>query len=298
MKKFFISLVSCLLMTTVYAQSTCETRVDAHQRATTNQRVAYCLTPDFGAADTAYSGLVFAGVSSHQPQDTQPVVQEHPTAKQGSFKSKNITVNSSYIPTVQFPEVMRDNASQAIEVYTDGEPLPVAPMETSMYVETPMPVEMPMYVETPMSVETPMATTTEVAYIPANQIIIPQDEFVYVESPMVPAYKGNKTLQSTESSKADDATSQNEEPSVTETKAGVKARQNKPGRRLVEMVSLSSEEEAVTPGKATSQESATVVDSTNPYLQEDSTQTYAPDTLSDNTYTEIPADTYTSETSN
>lgn len=97
---------------------------------------------------------------------------------------------------------------------------------------------------------------------------------------------------------ADSATSKNEESTAAETKAGIKARQTKPGRRLVAAETLSSEEETVTPVEATSQESATVVDSTNPYLQEDSTQTYAPDTLSDNTYTEIPADTYTSETSN
>ena len=92
MKKSLVSLVSCLLTGAVYAQSTCEIRVDAHPNATTNQRVAYCLTPEFNAPDTTYSGLVFSGVSTHQPHVTQPT-QERPTAKRRNFKSEKMAVS-------------------------------------------------------------------------------------------------------------------------------------------------------------------------------------------------------------
>ena len=115
MKKFLVSTVGCLLAIATYAQSTCETRVDAHQRATTKQRVAYCLTPDAVAADDSYSGLVFSGVSTARPQATQPTQQERPTSKPGRFEPENITVSRSYVATAQFPQATQANAGQAVD---------------------------------------------------------------------------------------------------------------------------------------------------------------------------------------
>ena len=105
MKKFFTLLVSCSLPAMLAAQSTCETRVDAHQKATTTQRVAYCLTPDeVVETDYTYANLVYSGVSSHTPQDAKPAVVK-PTAKAGYFKPERVAVDRSYVGTGHFPQL-------------------------------------------------------------------------------------------------------------------------------------------------------------------------------------------------
>ena len=181
MKKIFVLMTSCLLTGITYAQSTCETRVDAHQKATTNQRVAYCLTPDTVTVDNSYTGLVFSGASTRPTQTVQPAAQEHPTAKPGRFNPDKVTVERSYVATAQFPQVVPGNG-QAIE-------------------ETPIIVSSNTRVVTLEVDETTPQVTT----------IRPVEQFMSDE---VRVYR---PLQNSV---------------VTETKAGLKARQSKPNRNL------------------------------------------------------------------
>ncbi len=182
MKKIFVLMIGCLLAGVTYAQSTCETRVDAHQKATTNQRVAYCLTPDTVTVDNSYTGLVFSGVSTHPVQTVQPAKQERPTAKPGRFNPDKVTVERSYVATAQFPQVVPGNG-QAIE-------------ESPVIVSSNTKVVMLELDET-----TPQVTT-----------IRPVEHFMSDEvSTYRPLHNSLVT---------------------TETKAGLKARQNKPNRNL------------------------------------------------------------------
>lgn len=116
MKKFLILMSLCFLPVLTGAQSTCETRVDAHQRATTKQRVAYCLTPDAVAVDNTYTGLVFSGVSAHYPSTEQPADTSGAKAKDGEFKPEQVAVSRNYVGTAQFPQVFNDDASEVVQV--------------------------------------------------------------------------------------------------------------------------------------------------------------------------------------
>lgn len=150
MKKFLILLSCCLLPVLAGAQSTCETRVDAHQRATTKQRVAYCLTPDSVAADDTNAGLVFSGVSAHYPSDVQPVDRGGVRAKEGNFAPEQVVVSRTYVGTAQFPQVFEDDASEIVQVDNSaaasvrGSEKPAVTMvaaQTQSVTEVPAPVE-------------------------------------------------------------------------------------------------------------------------------------------------------------
>lgn len=109
MKKiiFFISL--CLLPLGVCAQSTCETRVDAHQRASTKQRVRYCLTPQVQENTATDTGLVFSGVSTRRVAQTQPS-RVRPTARNTHFDSSKVAVSTNFVDTGRFPQLTQQGA--------------------------------------------------------------------------------------------------------------------------------------------------------------------------------------------
>ncbi len=275
MKKILLLAISCLWPVSIYAQSTCETRVDAHQKATTNQRVAYCLTPDYAVPDSMYSELVFSGVSTHNTQ-TAPATTVRTTTKPGRFDPDKVSVYRSYIPSTQFPELSQDYEEQPVEVSTG----------TVSVTYTPTPV-------------TQTGTTgVQESFTPA-----PQEHFMYVTSPTVPPHPStldNSALQPTEHSMLDEAAGKTRTPyaqPVYETKAGLKARQTKPNRVATALV-LAEPAVSTTQTKSVaqteSQEQPTGLSADTP---EDLTQTYTPDTLIDNTYTEIPVDTTGTETS-
>jgi len=88
--------------TVVLAQSTCQTRVDAHQKATTPQRVEYCLTQDAYPAETVSNPeLIYAQVSSHNPV-AAPKQKEY-TPSNPYFDENKYTVMQGYVGTSQFP---------------------------------------------------------------------------------------------------------------------------------------------------------------------------------------------------
>ncbi len=109
MKRTILVFCMCLLSMAVGAQSTCETRVDAHPHATTNQRVDYCLNE---AYENIYNnpGLVFSGVTTRHPATQQPT--QRPTAHEGSFNQDEVTVNQNFVETRQFPKLTDGRVSQ------------------------------------------------------------------------------------------------------------------------------------------------------------------------------------------
>ena len=109
-KTVLITSVFCLAVTT-HAQSTCETRVDAHQKASTSQRVEYCLYPQNDASGLHNPGLVFSGVSS--PDLTEPQrEQTRPTARNNDFKPEEVGLSQSFVPTRTFPKVTDGRVSE------------------------------------------------------------------------------------------------------------------------------------------------------------------------------------------
>lgn len=112
MKKTVLLLSVCLSSVYAAAQSTCETRVDAHPKATTLQRVNYCLTPDQAApAPRAAEDLVFSGVTTRGvPQTQQDPVR--PSARKGSFTPDQVAVVQNLVPTQSFPKLTNEQLSE------------------------------------------------------------------------------------------------------------------------------------------------------------------------------------------
>jgi len=95
---------------TAYAASTCETRVDSHQTATTRERVEYCLAEEQVAPEEV-SGpeLVYSKTYSNEPETTTPGKS---TVKDGYFKRKNVSVRRQYIGSSNFPAFTNDTPSE------------------------------------------------------------------------------------------------------------------------------------------------------------------------------------------
>ena len=119
MKNTCFVLSFCLCAGWTWAQSTCETRVDAHQKASTVQRVHYCLMDEQDSSAVHNPAMVFSGVSS--PKE-QPAVQPAPTkqdgalARSGAFKPNQVDVSQEFVPTRQFPKLDDGRVSQQ-EIY-------------------------------------------------------------------------------------------------------------------------------------------------------------------------------------
>ncbi len=109
-KTVLITSIFCLALAT-RAQSTCQTRVDAHQKATTSQRVEYCLYPQNDTSGVHNPGLVFSGVSS--PNLTEPERdQTRPTARNNAFKPEEVGLSQSFVPTRTFPKITDGRVSE------------------------------------------------------------------------------------------------------------------------------------------------------------------------------------------
>lgn len=93
-----------------FCASTCETRVDGHQNATTRQRVAYCLTPEAPGLLPAGPELVYYGVSSNKPA---PETEEKPVSKKPVYFDKDgVQVAQDYVDTQKFPAFTNDVLSE------------------------------------------------------------------------------------------------------------------------------------------------------------------------------------------
>ena len=92
-----------------FCASTCETRVDMHQDATTLERAAYCLTPEAEPPAPAGPELVYYGVSGNAPQD--PSAQDA-RYKQKYFDKDGVAVAQDYVGTRNFPAFTNDTLSE------------------------------------------------------------------------------------------------------------------------------------------------------------------------------------------
>ena len=94
----------------VAAASTCETRVDSHQKATTKQRVDYCLTAEpEPVAVSNKPELVYSSTYSQEATEQAPVKT---TAKDGYFEEEKISIRRQYVGSQQFPAFKNDLLSE------------------------------------------------------------------------------------------------------------------------------------------------------------------------------------------
>lgn len=111
MKKTFASLfVLFVAALPAVCASTCETRVDRHQDATTRQRVAHCLTPEAEPPAPAGPELVYYGVSSSKPQEEKAETAKR--RKQMYFDKDGVAVSNDFVDTRQFPVFTNDTLSE------------------------------------------------------------------------------------------------------------------------------------------------------------------------------------------
>ena len=129
MKRTFFAFWVCLFPLGGMAQSTCETRVDAHPHATTKQRVKYCLTEP---AETAANnpGLVFSGVMARQPQEETR--SPKPTSREGYFEPGKVRVGQEWVASEQFPAFKNNKLSEReIWLIRQSEAQQAAPADAS-----------------------------------------------------------------------------------------------------------------------------------------------------------------------
>ncbi len=110
MKKtiLFVSLFA-LAFPALYA-STCETRVDAHQCATTRERVNYCLNqPEAAAQLKDDTTLIYENVIVQTPEQTE---SKTTPLKQKYYSDEELEVGRTYVPTEQFPAFKNDILSE------------------------------------------------------------------------------------------------------------------------------------------------------------------------------------------
>ena len=111
MKKTFASLfVLFVAALPAVCASTCETRVDRHQDATTRQRVAHCLTPEAEPPAPAGPELVYYGVSSSKPQEEKAETAKR--RKQMYFDKNGVAVSNDFVDTRRFPVFTNDTLSE------------------------------------------------------------------------------------------------------------------------------------------------------------------------------------------
>ncbi len=296
MKKLFFLGIFCCFSFPLMGQSTCQTRVDAHQDATTKQRVAYCLTPEYTAPEHTHDGLVFSTVSTPAtPTSAKP--SQRPTSKPGVFKAQDYTVTQEYVTSTQFPQVPQGQAAALI--------MPTQPARNAVYVSSAQ-LEM-----TPAEVATTAASVNTPQ--PVDSTVLMGDEFAYVPAPSTPLGRSTVlfeqpkqavTSQSNlitrgpqEHSMADEVdTNGNLKTHNVETKAGLQVRQRKAGRQLIK---AAAPEPATPAVQIPAQDPAYTYheDLSQPYQPQAEipagTATYAPAAPAETTADTIPAGTAT-----
>ncbi len=321
MKKLICLGTFCLTSISLMAQTTCETRVDAHQEATTTQRVAYCLTPDSAVVTPASRGLVFSSVSTPAVAPTPAQSLEKPTAKAGYFKPQHYTITREYVDSAQFPQVPQGNATPAPVTATNLQTgNTVVATQEFVYVSSPtLEQDVPQAPTAPEPVAVVPATTAQpqVAAAPVTPAtaVLTQDEFEYVTAPSTPLGRSEVVWVQPAQTPAPATTPAAEavtpvDPLVpqehfmidevdadgnlvaktqeAQSQAGLKARHHKPGRQLMKADTPTVQIPAQDPAYTYHE------DLTQPYEPEEiptGTATYAPAASLNTTYDEIPAGT-------
>lgn len=107
--KYILTFFCAILGAVSCAASTCETRVDDHQKATTRQRVAYCLTEEPQTAASGGPELVYSGVYSKTPEKEQKTKS---TVRDGYFNENKVSVKHNYVGSGAFPAFTNDTLSE------------------------------------------------------------------------------------------------------------------------------------------------------------------------------------------
>ena len=107
--KYILPFFLLTVAASAYAVSTCETRVDSHQKASTKQRVEYCLMQEPTPTPPAGPELVYTGTYSVEPADQQPVKS---TVKDGYFRDDKMSVQHQYVGSRNFPKFTNDTLSE------------------------------------------------------------------------------------------------------------------------------------------------------------------------------------------
>ncbi|MBR4355202.1 MAG: hypothetical protein IKP96_01305 [Elusimicrobiaceae bacterium] len=111
MKKIIV--LACLWMGGgfLHATSTCETRVDRHPKATTVQRVNYCLTPDESVEESARGPeVIYYDVTIKEPIADPSYTNQ--ARKQVYFDERSMEVARNYVGSTRFPEFKNDISAQ------------------------------------------------------------------------------------------------------------------------------------------------------------------------------------------
>ena len=107
-KLFLISLLFSVCALGVQA-TTCEVRVDAHQKASTMQRVDYCLNAPDETDDSLVAEVIYYGVVNPQ-EDAE--AEAKATAKNGYYDDSKMKVSRGYFGTRNFPAFTNDTLSE------------------------------------------------------------------------------------------------------------------------------------------------------------------------------------------
>lgn len=109
--KFMTLLAFLLVATHLGAYSTCETRVDSHQRASTSSRVAYCLNePPTSPVDTPRHTVIYSEVDQYHPEIIEK--KSYPVTGPAYFRGGSFEVNRNYVDTLRFPVFQNPTLSQ------------------------------------------------------------------------------------------------------------------------------------------------------------------------------------------
>lgn len=97
------------------AQTTCEMRVDAHQGASTMQRVDYCLNAPVEPGPMDNAEVIYYGVVDTQGKEQAQ--DDKATAKDGYYSSEQVKVSRGYMGTRKFPAFTNDTLSESERAY-------------------------------------------------------------------------------------------------------------------------------------------------------------------------------------
>lgn len=103
-------LLAVLGTSVVAYASTCEVRVDQHPKASTAERVDYCLNAPTQAAAAPGPEVIYYGVTTKVPEK-QPQEQES-SLRQKYFNSDHVKISHSYVDSKRFPPFKNDIPSE------------------------------------------------------------------------------------------------------------------------------------------------------------------------------------------
>lgn len=110
MKKIGITFSLFAAAVTLQAASTCETRVDSHPKATTLERVDYCLTPEKEGPKAAGPEVIYTGITDKTPEKTR--AEKNTPLKQKYYDEESVEISHGYVGTSRFPVLKNDILSE------------------------------------------------------------------------------------------------------------------------------------------------------------------------------------------